>query len=151
MTSQKFDIPSEAPVDQEILNGLIGIVTGPEFAAGITKAQAWNRIKAMADALDRDDHAELVMIASAAIHDSALLSRFRGNHESDHSVASAAHHLCNEYAERVQGHTSECASHAGLYSLAYNRATEGIIAPSVRQCYCDGLDSPKPYPKEISR
>lgn len=79
--------------------------------------------------------------ATRAIHDSALVQRFKGNWEHDHCRASAAYHE-SQRRHHVAGHASDCRGDT-IYSAAYRDAVRGAghtsLTRALQPCTC-GVD-----------
>lgn len=77
-------------------------------------------LAAWLDALPTLSDEDFLDAATSAIHDSALVQRFRGNWEHEHCKASAAYAEAVE-RHRAAGHTEHCTGDT-LYSRAFARA-----------------------------
>lgn len=101
--------------DKELL-ALTGRVGYHEFE----NSPDWSKEKLRARLVEltqlTDD--EFIRVAKWAIYDSAHMSRFRGNHENTHCLATACYYQ-SELRKTAAGHVEDCRAET-LYSRAYD-------------------------------
>jgi hypothetical protein len=84
-------------------------------------------------ALDRQ---ALIDKTADAIHSSAIMGRFRGNHENVHGLATACYRVCQSMDEA--SHAAGCEAIGNTYQSAYNSvvASQGYDAQPLSACTC---------------
>jgi hypothetical protein len=119
---------------REQLEEIIGQVAMGEYEA----APDWDKpkIEEWAAGLSALSDKDFVLECSSKIYDSALLQRFRGNHEGTHCRATACYTEA-ERRHREAGHAEDCRG-SSLYSEGHNLAlrTAGHATSEPYPCTC---------------
>lgn len=122
--------------DQELL-ALTGRVAYREFenAPKYSKEKLRTRLVELTTLSNK----EFVRACESAIYDSALMQRFRGNHEDIHCVATACYHQ-SELRRVAAGHDVDCRAPT-LYSTAYDAviSRHGMTPQECVPCACPNV------------
>jgi hypothetical protein len=102
--------------DKELL-ALTGIVAYREFESAPEYSK--ERLRARLVELTTLSDEEFVRACESAIYDSALMQRFRGNHEDVHCLATVCYYQSELRKTLLHGHEVECNAET-LYTRAYD-------------------------------
>lgn len=102
--------------DKELL-ALTGIVGYREFEHSPEHAK--EKLRAKLIELTSLDDDEFTRAAESATYDSALMQRFRGNHEDIHCLATACYYQSELRKTLIHGHEVDCNAET-LYTSAYD-------------------------------